>query len=76
MPQEAVPAPFLLLPRNELLCRLHYEKLKAIREQLLHQTAADGLLVDGRQNHHVGLGDDKSEQAIATTSSSGLSQQL
>ena len=45
--------------------RLHYEKLKAIREQLLHQTAAEGLLVDGRQANSDGLHKEDSEHGIA-----------
>ena len=56
-----------------MACRLHYEKLKAIREQLLHQTAAEGLLVEGRQMHQqAGVGDKiEPDQAIASTASPG-----
>lgn len=64
--------------RDMLDRRLHYEKLKAIREQLLHQTAAEGLLVEGRQVHQSAAVSDKveAEQAITTAASSGLLLEL
>ena len=52
------------------LDRLHVEKLKAIREQLLQQTGAEGLVMDNRDAAQQTA---DAEQRLLTATSSGIS---